>query len=91
MRSLRVDEVLPHDRVVIKNLLKESYNLRSGIVHEANWVELMTLVPFKAQSVGAKKPLPFPLLRMVLAELIRVELAIHSHSSQLPDFKLLRT
>ena len=90
MRSFRVLDVLPLDRDHLKKLLKNSYNLRSGIVHQANWVELMTLALPPAQELNAKRPLPFSILRLILAELIWLELSSHSKPSQLPDFQLRR-
>lgn len=90
MQGGRVVDVLPQDRDNLKKRLKESYNLRSGVVHSANWVELMTLAPPPAPPLGAKCPLPFPILRLILSELIWLELSSRSKPSKLPDFQLLR-
>lgn len=90
MQGDHVIDVLPQDRTYLKKMLNKSYELRSGVVHSANWVELMTLAPPPSPPLGANRPLPFPILRLILAELIWLELSSRSKPSQLPDFKLLR-
>jgi len=85
-----VASILPRDRVGLSKALGLSYDLRSAIVHEANWIELMSLAPIPVPAVDLNKPLPFAILRAILAELIWLEISAHSTPRQLPDFQLLR-
>lgn len=89
-RSYRVSDVLPLDRSAFKQALKETYALRSSIVHESDWIELMTLAWPLMPHANNRRPLPFPILRALLAELIWLEISSHTTATPLPDFQLLR-
>lgn len=89
-RSCRISDVLPLDRSALKLALRETYALRSSIVHSVDWVELMTLANPPLPDANSRRPLPFPILRALLAELIWLEISSHSTSTSLPDFQLLR-
>jgi len=91
LKSCRISDVLPLDRTSLKKSLAQSYNLRSSVVHEAEWVQLMTLVQPPALPPQNSRALPFPVLRAILAELIWIEISSHSTPTSLPNFQLLRT
>lgn len=90
LQSRSISDVLPKDRPGLRRSLGRSYALRSSVVHEADWVELMTLASPPAPPLDLSRPLPFPILREILAELIWLELSSRSTPCQLPDFQLLR-
>lgn len=91
MSTRKIADVLPKDRDMFAKALAASYNLRSAVVHRAQWVDLMTLGQPFSQPFDPKRPLSFPVLRQLLAELIWVEIAERTSSVALPDFQLLRT
>ncbi|MDP1558891.1 MAG: hypothetical protein Q8K59_12120 [Nitrosomonas sp.] len=86
----RIADLLPRDRTILKNSLAESYKLRSSVVHEAKWVELMTLQPMTPQNQEGVRALSFPVLRVLLSELIWIEIVERTSPVSLPDFQLLR-
>jgi hypothetical protein len=90
VKSCRISDILPFDRNGLRQSLGRSYALRSSVVHEADWVELMTLAQPPAQPFNSNRSLPFPILRAILAELIWLEISSHSTPVSLPDFQLLR-
>lgn len=85
-----ISDILPQNRVGLKKALGKSYNLRSTIVHTGNWVELLSLSPPPVPALDLNKPLPFAILRAILAELIWMEIKTHTKPSYLPNFQLLR-
>lgn len=89
-KTCRVVDLLPLDRTVLRKSLAKSYNLRSAVVHEAEWVELMTMAGSPGQQVQSNRALPFPVLRTLLGELIQLEVSARSSPATLPDFRLLR-
>lgn len=90
VRSCRVSDFLTFDRNGLRKSLGKSYGLRSSVVHDAAWVELMTFAPPPAPPFKSSRPLPFPILRAILAELIWLEISSHSTPASLPNFQLLR-
>lgn len=89
-KTRRVVDLLPLDRTILRKSLAKSYNLRSAVVHEAEQVELMTMVGSPDQQVQGNRALPFPILRALLGELIQLEVYTRSSPAPLPDFRLLR-
>lgn len=86
----KISDFLQRDRAVLKKRLGESYNLRSSIVHKSSWIDLMKLgqpIPVADQHT---LPLSFPILRILLAELIWIEISERSIPIELPDFQLFR-
>lgn len=86
----QISDFLLKDRAVLKNRLGKSYNLRSSVVHESSWVDLIKLgqpIPVADQH---SLPLSFPILRILLAELIWIEISERSIPIELPDFQLFR-
>jgi hypothetical protein len=86
----KISDFLQRDRVVLKKRLGESYNLRSSVVHESSWIDLIKLgqpIPVADQHA---LPLSFPMLRILLAELIWIEISERSIPIELPDFQLFR-
>ena len=90
VKECRVSDFLSLDRTTLKKSLAKSYNLRSTVVHEAQWVELMTLAQPPVKAPQSSRILPFPILRALLAELIWIEISAHALPTALPDFLLLR-
>lgn len=90
VKSCHIADFLSFDRNGLRKSLGQSYALRSSVVHDANWVELMTLAQPPAPPTKISRPLPFPILRAILAELIWLEISSHSTPASLPNFKLLR-
>ena len=85
-----ISDILPKDRIGLQKALGKSYGLRSSIVHEGDWVELLSLAPPPVPALDLSRPLPFAILRAILAELIWLEISSRSKPCQLPDFQLLR-
>jgi hypothetical protein len=90
MKPCRISDVLSFDRNGLRQSLGQSYALRSLVGHEAIWVELMTLAQPPAPPLKSSRPLPFPILRAILAELIWLEISSHSTPASLPNFQLMR-
>jgi len=86
-----VSDILPKDRAGLQKALGKSYGLRSSIVHAGDWVELLGLSPPPVPALDLNRPLPFAILRAILAELIWQEISTHTKSCCLPDFQLLRS
>ena len=89
LESRTIADILPRHRIGLQKALGLSYGLRSAVVHEANWVELLSLAQ-PPSMVDLSKPLPFSILRAILAELIWLEMSARSTPRPLPDFVLLR-
>jgi hypothetical protein len=85
-----VADLLPKDRIGLRKALGLSYDLRSAVVHQADWVEILSLAQPPVPATDLNRPLPFAILRAILAELIWIEISAHSTPRQLPDFQLLR-
>lgn len=86
----KISDFLQRDRVVLKERLGKSYNLRSSVVHKSSWIDLIKLgqpIPVADQH---SLPLSFPILRILLAELIWIEISERSIPIELPNFKLFR-
>ena len=90
MSTRTISDILPKDRIGLQKALGKSYSLRSSIVHEGEWVELMSLALPPAPTLDLSRPLPFAILRAILAELIWLEISSRSKPCRLPDFQLLR-
>ncbi len=91
MKDRKVSDFIQKDRVVLKNRLKKSYNLRSSVVHESFWLDLIELgQPIPNADQHSSLPLSFPILRILLAELISIEISERSIPIELPDFQLFR-
>lgn len=91
MKARKVSDFIQKDRAVLKNQLKKSYNLRSSVVHESFWLDLIELgQPIPNADQHSSPPLSFPILRILLAELIWIEISERSTSAELPDFQLFR-
>lgn len=85
-----VADLLPKDRIGLRKALGLSYALRSAVVHRADWVEILSLAQPPAPALDLGRPLPFAMLRAILAELIWLEISARSTPRRLPDFQLLR-
>ena len=90
MTARKVSDFISKDRAVLKKLLGKSYNLRSSVVHESSWIDLMKLGQPVPNADYRSLALSFPILRILLAELIRIEISERSSSAELPDFQLFR-
>ena len=90
MTARKVSDFISKDRAVLKKLLGKSYNLRSSVVHESSWIDLMKLGQPVPNADYRSFALSFPILRVLLAELIRIEISERSSSVELPDFQLFR-
>lgn len=88
--SRTIADLLPRDRAVLEKSLAKSYQLRSAVVHEVKWFDLMTLGQPLGEVNYGEHPLSFPVLRALLGELIWVEIANRTSTAVLPDFQLLR-
>lgn len=89
--SHQVSDFVPHDRSQLRKALAKSYDLRSLVIHDSKWVELLTLAsPIGGQPRG-DQALSFPAMRLLLAELIQLELLTHASSAELPDIRLSRS
>jgi hypothetical protein len=86
----KVSDFISKDRAVLKKLLGKSYNLRSSVVHESSWIDLMKLGQPVPNADYHSSAISFPILRILLAELIRIEISERSSSVELPDFQLFR-
>jgi hypothetical protein len=91
VKACRVSDLLSADRASLSKALSNSYQLRSSVVHESKWVELMPLAQFQKQPLQSHQALPFPLLRELLADLIWTEISSRTSPTELPKFQVLRT
>lgn len=83
----KIKDVLPKDRQLISKCLGESYNLRSGLVHKGETIELLDVIIPHGQVLKEVKPLPFSILRSILTSLIKLEVTKYSVETSLPDIK----
>ncbi|OQW41793.1 MAG: hypothetical protein A4S08_12115 [Proteobacteria bacterium SG_bin4] len=91
MKARKVSDFIQKDRAVLKNRLKKSYDLRSSVVHQSCWLDLIKLGQFTPNADQLSSlPLSFPILRILLAELIWIEISERSTSAELPNFQLFR-
>lgn len=84
----RVSDLLPHDRELLKSLLKETYRARSKFVHEGDRVEFLKGIRFEGTPLTPGLPLPFAVLRSILRELIQIEVTERANPGNLPDVVL---
>jgi hypothetical protein len=89
-QSLRIREVLPFDRAHLRGALGHSYDLRSKSVHRGQWIGPLDLVLAHGATVQAKQPLPYSLLRQLLAALLRAEITRRATPTTLPQFSVFR-
>lgn len=87
----RVSDFVPEDRSQLRKALARSYGLRSSVVHEAEWIELLTIAGPIGSAPRRDQALSFPAMRLLLSELIRLELFTHSLCAELPDVRLSRS
>ena len=90
MMSRKIADLLSHDRTILKKSLAETYQLRSSVVHESEWFDLITLSQPLTKMNQGERALSFPILRALLGELIWVEIADRTTPAALPGFQLLR-
>jgi hypothetical protein len=83
----KIKDVFPKDRRLLAKCLGESYDLRSGLVHRGNNIELLDVVIPHDQILKEVKPLPFSILRSILTSLIKHEVTKYSVETSLPDIK----
>ena len=88
---VRIQDILQKDRQGLASALGKSYDLRSRFVHEGHWLSLPDLVLPLGRFAAWNRPLPFNVLRLLLAELIRTELAARSTVKDLPAFSISRS
>ncbi|NBQ67857.1 MAG: hypothetical protein EBU46_03085 [Nitrosomonadaceae bacterium] len=90
MKARKVSDFIQKDRVALKRRLGESYNLRSSVVHKSSWIDLIELGQPIPNADQHSSPLSFPILRILLAELIWTEISMRSTPAELPNFQLFR-
>lgn len=90
MKSRKIADLLPHDRTILKRSLAHTYQLRSSVVQESAWFDLMTLGQPLTKMNQGDRALSFPILRTLLSELIWVEIASRTTPAVLPNFQLPR-
>lgn len=90
IRDGHVEDVLPKDRAGLARALGQSYDLRSGIVHQGSWTDPLNLTMPNGNQVDLDCPLPFAVLRAILSELIMTELEEQSAGVALPEIRLMR-
>lgn len=90
IKTRKVSDFIQKDRVALKKRLGESYNLRSSVVHKSSWIDLIELGQPIPNADQHSSPLSFPILRILLAELIWIEISERSIPIELPDFQLFR-
>lgn len=82
-----METLVPRDRHVLGQALSKTYALRSGVMHRGQEVALFQIGVKSGMPISSDQPLPFSVLRMTLAALIRHELERLSHPSPLPDIQ----
>ncbi|OYT94045.1 MAG: hypothetical protein CFE43_01545 [Burkholderiales bacterium PBB3] len=88
--SKKVSDFVGTDRILFRQKLASSYQLRSSVVHESKWIELLTLGQPFVPDQPQRDALSFPIIRKLLAELLAVELFDRASPYCPPDFQLLR-
>jgi hypothetical protein len=85
IRTFRISDLIPHDRQLLTNDLKRTYDLRSGIVHRGHDLDLFETALRPGLERRSPAPLPYALLRTVLARLIQTELLTRGQPTPLPN------
>ncbi len=84
-----MSDFLSDDRDVLRNKLRRTYDVRSGFVHEGGRsVHLMTEFEARIGPDDTEGPLSFPVLRSIVTELIKLEVAEEASASELPNIRL---
>lgn len=83
-------DVVPNDRGQLSRMLGISYDLRSRYIHKGAWFGPMDVAANRPSVEIEVGPVPFEGLRILLQELILVEITDHSQGSELPDVQLQR-
>jgi hypothetical protein len=84
----KVRDLVAHDRDMLNKCLRKTYELRSRFVHQGRRVDLMgQAVPY-GEAIEGTGPLPFAVLRSVLAELVETELHERASAFTLPNILL---
>ena len=82
---------VPRDRAELRASLNATYELRSRYVHEAERLDVNSLVKPWSRTPAPGAPLTYAGLRLVLCELIAVELSRHGEDGPLPDIRITGT
>ncbi len=84
-----MSDFLPADRDLLRGSLRQTYSARSGFVHTGSrGVHLMTEFQARIGDGDGHKPLAFPVLRSIVVELIKLEVAQRAPGSDLPNIRL---
>ncbi|MCA1702034.1 MAG: hypothetical protein LC808_01680 [Actinobacteria bacterium] len=87
--SLTMSDFLTKDRDLLRSSLRRTYDARSGFVHQGDrLVHLMTEFEARVGRGDTQEPLMFPVLRSIVAGLIKLEVAEEATGFQLPDIRL---
>jgi hypothetical protein len=87
MDEKKVSDIFPRDRTLLSKSLGLSYDTRSGLVHRGDGLGLMESAIFNGVAIEEAVALPFSILRTILVELIKVEVAEYTSESSLPDLR----
>ncbi|NJO67177.1 MAG: hypothetical protein HC832_07325 [Leptolyngbyaceae cyanobacterium RM1_405_57] len=83
----KVSDIFSKDRTLLSKSLGLSYDVRSGLVHRGERLGLLESSVLSGVTIEEALPLPFSILRAVLLELIKTEIAEYIPESELPDLK----
>lgn len=83
--DLRIADLIPRERTILSKALGRTYDLRSGLLHRGEDLKVFaTSIPSGFHLTGSA-PVPYALLRSILAALIEHEFLRTSVPSPLPD------
>lgn len=82
-----LSELVTEDRASLAKALGKSYDLRSGLVHRGATISFWEAAVATDTFVDGTQLLPFAILRLILLELISVELDRQARPLDMPNFK----
>jgi hypothetical protein len=82
-----IETLVPRDRETLAQALNKTYALRSGIMHRGQEIALFEIGVKSGVPIAADQPLPYAVLRSILATLIRYELERLGQPTPLPDIQ----
>ena len=81
----KIKDLLPQDRHFLSECLGKSYDLRSGLVHRGVSLQISAGALPHDNKLDEIKPLPFSILRTILASLIKTEISKRGTNNPLPQ------
>jgi hypothetical protein len=82
-----LSDIVPRDRQLLSAALGLSYDLRSGLVHRGEDLDLLKAGLAAGVQISDNAPIPYAVLRAIVVALIQFELFGRSRPTELPDIQ----